>query len=196
MAGWVIKNAYLTESEKKNNATYVYAYCIRRGWTINAIAGMLGNMESESHINPGLWQSLKVNYNMGFGLVQWTPASKYINWAKANQFEMSDPYGQLYWIDKLSQSTGQWIKTKAYPISWEEFKQSTKDEKWLASAFLKNFERAGVEVENNRRNNATKWLSYLGGSPQIPEIPPANGGSEPLGKLALLAMIFKEASKF
>lgn len=46
---------------------------------------MLGNMETESTINPGIWQSLNSgNASGGFGLTQWTPATKYINWANNN----------------------------------------------------------------------------------------------------------------
>ena len=36
----------------KVNATYLYGYLIQEGWTVNAISGMLGNMQSESAINP------------------------------------------------------------------------------------------------------------------------------------------------
>ena len=36
----------------KVNATYLYGYLIQEGWTVNAICGMLGNMQSESAINP------------------------------------------------------------------------------------------------------------------------------------------------
>ena len=34
------------------NATYLYGYLTQKGWTVNAICGMLGNMQSESAINP------------------------------------------------------------------------------------------------------------------------------------------------
>lgn len=34
------------------NATYLYGYLTQEGWTVNAICGMLGNMQSESAINP------------------------------------------------------------------------------------------------------------------------------------------------
>ena len=34
------------------NASYIWAYLQAQGWTLNAVAGMLGNMQSESAINP------------------------------------------------------------------------------------------------------------------------------------------------
>ena len=75
---WTIGNKYLTESQMQGNALEVYKYFAGKGWTLNAIGGILGNMEKESNINPGLWQSLKEgNYSGGFGLVQWTPATNY-----------------------------------------------------------------------------------------------------------------------
>ena len=46
-------------------------------------------------------------------------------------------------------------------MSWSEFKKATDEPEYLASVFLKNFERAGVEVEDDRRKNARKWYEYL-----------------------------------
>ena len=34
------------------NARYIWAYLQMQGWTLNAVAGVLGNMQSESAINP------------------------------------------------------------------------------------------------------------------------------------------------
>lgn len=48
-------------------------------WSIYAIAGALGNIAHESAFNPWRWQDDSVNYNAGYGLVQFTPALDYIN---------------------------------------------------------------------------------------------------------------------
>lgn len=50
----------LTMEQMKINANYIYSYLSNKGWTKNAIAGILGNMQSESSINPGRWQSDRV----------------------------------------------------------------------------------------------------------------------------------------
>lgn len=42
----------LTMEQMKANANYIYRYLSSKGWTINAISGLLGNMQSESAINP------------------------------------------------------------------------------------------------------------------------------------------------
>ena len=74
----ISNNKYLSQGEMESNAKEIYTYLSDKGWTLNAISGLLGNMQRESTINPGLWQSLKEgNYSGGYGLVQWTPASKY-----------------------------------------------------------------------------------------------------------------------
>ena len=159
---WTIGNFALSQAQMNANATEVYKYFSEKGWTLNAIAGILGNMQSESYINPGVWQSLIAgNYSGGFGLVQWTPATNYTNWATANGYGITDPNGQLYWIDALSASTGQWIPTASYNMSWSAFKTSGQSPEYLASAFLKNFERAGVEVESTRRTQARYYYNLL-----------------------------------
>lgn len=174
---WISGNRYLSQSEMENNALLVCGELSRRGWSINAIAGLLGNMESESTINPGIWQSLNSgNMSGGFGLVQWTPATNFTNWADSNGYSSTDGYAQLKWIDEVTTSFGQWIPTDSYPITFEQFKTSTETPEHLASAFLKNFERAGVEVEEERRTQARKWFNFLEGSetpsdPEIPSIP-------------------------
>lgn len=159
---WVKGNRYLSEEEMQNNACIVYSDLLSRGWSLNAIAGILGNMESESNINPALWQSLDYgNMQGGYGLVQWTPASNYITWATYKGYDITDGNKQIQWIDEETTNAGQWIATSLYNFSFETFKTSNEEPEYLASAFLKNFERAGVEVEEKRRTQARKWYDFL-----------------------------------
>ena len=159
---WVTGNRYLTEAEMRNNAQIVCSFLAGRGWSLNAIAGLLGNMQSESTINPGIWQSLNSgNTSGGYGLVQWTPSTNYTNWATQNGYAWDNGNAQLKWIDEETVTTGQWIATASYNMSFNEFKVSSKSAEYLASAFLKNFERAGVEVESERRKQAKGWFTYL-----------------------------------
>lgn len=159
---WISDNRYLTEDEMKNNALLVESFLTSRGWSVNAIAGLLGNMESESTINPGIWQSLdEGNMSGGYGLVQWTPATNYIAWADSEGFLRDDGEAQLIWIDEETNHFGQWIATPGYNFTFEAFKTSTQSPEYLASAFLKNFERAGVEVEAQRRTQARKWYNFI-----------------------------------
>lgn len=175
---WISGNRYLSSTEMKNNANMIHSYLSSKGWSVNAIAGLLGNMESESTINPGIWQSLKEgNMSGGFGLVQWTPATNFTEWADSMGYAWTDGNAQLRWIDEETTSFGQWIQTDSYPITFDDFKTSEDTPENLASAFLKNFERAGVEVEENRRTQARKWFTYLGGSTGTDPETPSDPGS-------------------
>ena len=154
----------------QNNALIIKAYLTSKGWSVNAIAGLLGNMQSESTINPGLWQGMIEGSGGGggFGLVQWTPWTNFTNWADSNGYAWDNGNAQLKWIDEVTVSFGQWIQKYPYTITFDEFKVSTEAPEYLASAFLKNFERAGVEVEEKRRTQAREWYNYLDGTPTPP----------------------------
>ena len=177
MAEWIYGNRYLNDAEMFNNANLILSYLSNRGWSKNAICAMLGNMQSESTINPAIWQGLVVGSGGGggYGLVQWTPYTNYTNWADEHGYLWTDGYAQLQWIDEVTVSFGQWIPTDTYNLSFENFKTSTESVEWLASAFLKNFERAGVEVEAQRQAQAKAWFNALGDTP-------SGGGGTPSTK--------------
>ena len=77
---WIYGNRYLSLAEMQNNAEIIQAYGLSEGWSVNAICAILGNMQAESSINPGIWESL-APFQGGYGLVQWTPYTKYSTWA-------------------------------------------------------------------------------------------------------------------
>lgn len=56
---WTAKNDYLTTTEMDNNAREIYTIMAADGWTLNAIAAMLGNMWRESGVNPGSGRIVK-----------------------------------------------------------------------------------------------------------------------------------------
>lgn len=163
----------LTEAQMQVNAKYISNYFYFKGWTLNAIAGLLGNLQAESSMNPGRWQSEDVGNNSGgYGLVQWTPATKYFDWC--NSLDLSDPSEMDNNLDRIIyelENNIQWIATSEYNFSFSEFSTSTESAEYLASAFLKCYERAGVEVESTRRSNAIKWYRY------ISKNKPSSGGS-------------------
>ena len=154
---------YLTYNQMKVNAKYIYECLKDKGWTLNAVAGMLGNMQRESTLNPGIWQNNDVgNTTGGYGLVQWTPATKYIDWLLPGS-DASTMDNNISRILYELENNLQWISTELYPMSFKEFTKSTGRPEDLASVFLYNYERAGVSAENERRENALNWYLYLGG---------------------------------
>lgn len=69
----------ISSTEGTANIEAVYDYLNPLGYDKQCVIGMLGNMSGESGLNPWRWQGDSVNYNLGYGLVQFTPASAYIN---------------------------------------------------------------------------------------------------------------------
>ena len=164
----------MSDEDKNNNATMIYNQLGSYGWTLNAICGVLGNMTVESQLNPAQTQ---VGYPIGslkggYGLVQWTPASKYVNWARANNHNITDGYWQLYDLSNQAHGT-EYYATSSFPLSYDEFKVSDETPAYLTEAFLKNYERAGVEVLSKRVEWAEHWYEYLSGQPApVPPVPP------------------------
>ena len=171
-------NRYLTEAEMQINARYIYQFFTKQGWTVNAIAGLLGNMERESTINPGIWQSLNEgNLSGGLGLVQWTPATNLIEWAESKSYDYLTMDCQLEKIMDEFVNGGQYYQTNDFPLSFYEFSRSTESPEYLASAFMHNYERPGDPAEEERRANARKWYNYLSNyEPSEPEEPTTKKG--------------------
>ena len=155
-------NRYLTQEEQRANARYIWVVLKSWGWSLNAVAGMLGNMQTESTINPGIWQNLdEGNTSLGYGLVQWTPATKYLEWCEAQNLAPEALMSALTRIEYELENGLQWIATDAYPLSFEEFKTSKRPAYELAEAFLLNYERPADQDQPQRGRQATTWYTYL-----------------------------------
>ena len=156
-------NSYLTLAQMTCNAQYILDYLRERGWTKNAICGMLGNLQQESTINPGIWQSLdEYNYKRGFGLVQWTPATKYIDWANKRGLNYLDIDSQLQRIlYEVEHPDLQWNPSSGYPLSFERFTQSKQSPSVLAGAFFYNYEQVFDSTLPQRREYAIYWYANL-----------------------------------
>jgi hypothetical protein len=178
---WIIKNNYLTQSEMENNALEFYGSMNAKGWSINAISGILGNLQEESNINPGLWESLTVDYNRGYGLTQWTPATKYIDWAGVN-YESGER--QCERIQYECDINAQWFYNPQAPfpeppITFKEFSTSTLGVDVLANYFLWYYEHPANINQPSRALNAGNWYTFLTGhTPPTPQ--PTNSKKMPL----------------
>lgn len=187
MSNWISANRYLSTTEMQNNAQIVYNR-LKHGWTKNAICALLANMQCESNINPGIWESLKSgNLSGGFGLVQWTPATKYRNWHDAyfGDTDYTNGNKQLSRIIYEVNNGMQWASVYSEQgLTFQEFTQSTLDPYILAVEFLICYERPanqGSSVRALRGSIAQTWWNYFGGSegtitppstPDTPEAPP------------------------
>lgn len=195
----VVKGAEYTRSEPlndeqfKNNARCFYGEMHARGWSLNAIAGMLGNIQSESSCNPNRWQGdyvgSMVTNEEGFGLVQWTPYTNCTNWLKEKGYwGKFAQYGTaecnlLDWefSDSVPHEREQWYPKPPYMMSKQEFKTSTKDAGELAMAFLYNYERPKDPYQPIRATQARNIYNYLKGfKPELPDGAILDGDYSPL----------------
>ena len=152
----------LTQEQRQQNAREIWGYFQQRGWTLESVSGMLGNMQIESGVNPGQWEEQYPIYGAGgFGLVQWTPWSNFSNWAGADW--ETNYTKQLARIQYELDNGLQWIPVAADNyMTFQQFTQSTSDPGDLAMAFERGYER-GTPMESERRSAAAYWYDYLGG---------------------------------
>lgn len=163
---FITGNFYLNEEQKKINASYIWNVMGAQGWTINSVSAMLGNMEVESSINPGIWEGLDEGDLLhGFGLVQWTPATKYLNWCVELDIVPASMDSAIARINWELENGEQFYSTPSYPMNFRTFKESTLSVEYLSDVFVYNYERAGDPDVALRRANAVKWYEYLSGTP-------------------------------
>lgn len=171
---WIAGNRELTETERQNNAQIIYYWFSNRGYSLNAIAAMLGNMEFESYLCPDKWEDAYPPYTTGgYGLIQWTPytvySSQYTDWNTNHD-------NQLDFIN--TGDVVNYITTASYPITWNEFKTSTADIDYLTKTYFYNRERG--TWSSLRTTYALKWYEYFSGPTPPPPHPPVPGEDLPI----------------
>lgn len=151
-----------------NNATVILDYFKAQGWTVNAVAGLCGNIQQESTFNPAL---IEIG-GTGHGLVQWTPPDdlyKVLDVLYGSHDDWEDGQKQLSVIyAEYQQSSGlknwgiepQWYSTSSYPLSWKQWASSTEDAGYLALAFQANYERP-ASLHQERAGYARAWYQYF-----------------------------------
>lgn len=155
-------NYFLTQDEMDINAQWIAGYMAPYGWTPNSICGMLGNMQVESTVNPGIWQNLDDgNLNLGYGLVQWTPATIFLDWVENTVWESDSMEGNLERINYELENGLQWIPTTQYPQTFQQFKDSFQTPTVLADMFLKNYERPANPNQPIRGVWAERYFQLL-----------------------------------
>lgn len=167
---------YPPEQVQIDNMNLVYDYFISKGWTPNAIAGMLGNMMVESTVNPWLFQHHNLDWNNvpailtdngGMGLTQWTPCRKYYNWALN---ENKDPQSGFTMCDRIKyeQDNGlQWSLDNILHYNWEDYVTSTQSPEMLARVFVWAYERPADPDVSQRQRNARWCFDNIPGSHKL-----------------------------
>lgn len=136
------ENVYgIAREYKEQNAAIIRDYFFNvHGWTIQAIAGLLGNADLESSLNPWIWQTGSYpddweTTGRGFGLTQWTPGRVYLNWAGGGAYQfghwsrqlecwgeefLHNPYDLNMWL-KWSHEVPEGYPSEIFQITYRQY---------------------------------------------------------------------------
>ena len=186
---WIVKRntdpggPYLTLSQMQNNATEFATYGASGGWSLVSMAGMLGSIEIESTINPGIEEVGSSNPLRGIGLCQWTGSrhTELVDFASQHGYN-GWWYGEcqmdfLLW--EMTYKTFSIYHQQAYDIIPPQFRftnalqeATCTDPDWTLEMsvawWTDAFEKPGSTWDHQmatRLPAARYWYSYLGGQP-------------------------------
>lgn len=197
---WVNEyQTWLTETQSLQNAQMVVNFLNGKDWSKESIAALIGNMRHESSINPNMYEyGYSWGDDRGFGLVQWTPRSKFWDWGLGKGYSETDLRSgdsQLARIDYEVDNDIQYIpnghsarygEVSKYDFSFADFRQNTQGltVNQLTEAFMWNYEgpaySAGLNSLSERQAFANRAFNELdwtgtgnggGEDPEEPEVP-------------------------
>lgn len=172
---WTNNYPTLTEQQKNENALIATDALANAGWTLEAIAGWLGNVFTEGLGNPGQWEIgypiADPNSYSGRGLVGWTPWERLTNWLTSHGYdqrsgagqmakileEASDPYsepGYTFWETSFQGETNH------FP-TYESYTKGTLTPEEMAKWFCYGYERPGVLNLESRMTGARKYYDFI-----------------------------------
>ena len=154
------QNQILTQEQSLINAQAIADIAAAWGWSKNAICALCGNSRIESYVNPNMWQNQYAHPENGYGLFQWTPATKLISWAQGNGQDYTTGETQMARLKYEIENGIQYYATSGYPETFQEFSVSTKSVDYLTRAFVTNYERPADISESIARRIAFAELCY------------------------------------
>lgn len=175
---------------QEHNADKIYSWAKALLWTDNAIAGMIGNMQVESGIDPAcsypkigqtmdqISNAQAINYpDRAYGLVQWKgrgstdPANnQLVGYAIRYNAEWYDGDIQLQRLEWEYTTGNKFHAQTVDGIYWTfgSYAASTATPEVLAKVWMVCYEGT-YSVLGNRQNNARDWYNYFGNHPPVPE---------------------------
>ena len=176
-------------NEQKHNVDKIYSVFHALGWTDNAIAGMLGNMQVESGLDPAcsypkigntmatIDNTHAENYpDNAYGLVQWKGRgsvdpdnNQLVGYAIRYNYEWYDgdiQMNRLTWeYQTPAKFHNQTVDGVYYTFS--SYASSNSSPSVLAKAWMVCYEGT-YSVLSNRQSNAEYWLTYIQSGPTPP----------------------------
>ena len=185
---------WLSEAQSLENAQLVANHFKGSDWTKESISALVGNMRHESSVNPNMYEYGKEwADDWGFGLVQWTPRSKYWDWAVANGLPPREGDSQLARIDYEVDNNIQWVAnghanrygySDKYDFSFADFRTNSQGltVEQLTEAFMWNYEGPNYTAGSNSLSErqafarlAFNTIDFEGGGGVKPALPVNEG---------------------
>ena len=149
-------------------AEQIWDYLTSRGWTKQSVSALLGNMQSESEISADSWENgLIGNMSGGYGLVQWTPATKYINWAQSKGLVYQNVISQCKRLEWEVVNSQQFYNPN---MTFAQFTKSTQSPEALADIFIRYYERPFNPNQPAMGIQARYWFELLKGNNNTEEV--------------------------
>ena len=187
---------WLSEAQSLENAQLIANHFNGSDWSKESVSALVGNMRHESSVNPNMYEYGKEwADDWGFGLVQWTPRSKYWNWAEARGLAPRSGDSQLDRIDYEVENNIQWVAnghanrygySDKYDFSFAAFRTNTQSlsVEQLTEAFMWNYEgpaySAGTSSLSERQafaRLAFNTIDFEGGGGGVKPALPVNEGT-------------------
>lgn len=180
---------WLSQGKSLENAQKIVNHYYKEGsdWTKESISAMIGNMRHESSVNPNMYEyGYSWESDRGYGLVQWTPRSKYWNWAVENNKDPEKAESQLDRIDYEVENNIQWIPRQSIGnMTFKQFRTNSGDwsVNFLTEAFTWGYERpnqlAGEKSMKDRQAFAHRCFNELDWSGNENPLPNPDPDPEP-----------------
>ena len=175
---------------QKHNADKIYAIFHNMGWTDNAIAAMVGNMQVESGLDPAcsypmigttmatIGNTYASSYpDRAYGLVQWKGRGS-VDPSNNQLVGYAIRYGYEWYDGDIQMNRLTWEynePAKFHPqtvdgvyYTFASFASSTSSPSVLAKAWMVCYEGT-YSVLSNRQSNAEYWYTYWGSTPPTPQ---------------------------
>lgn len=184
---WIATDQYLPQNNRDDNAILIANYLTGLGWTREAVAGILGNMDVESTMNPALIENrgyhtlidnntcLGVSSNLGVGLVQWTGdtttppvGQKLASFAIRYNMNWYDGACQCFRLQRECDTDIQFDHgtVDGEQWDWQIFIASNEQPEQLAKVWWMLYERGGSDLVT-RQQKARYYYDIIPGSHKL-----------------------------
>jgi hypothetical protein len=169
---WIASDQYLNQQHRDENAKLIWDYLTNLGWTPQSVAGILGNMDVESTMNPALIEGrgysalpdnntvLAITTQTGVGLVQWTgttptnpPGQKLASFAIRYNKNWYDGELQCFRLEREYDTDIQFDHGTVDGVSydWQVYTTSTETPEQLAKVWQTLYERGGTDTQTRQQ---------------------------------------------